>query len=245
MLTPVLEELAAEAAGAWELAKVNSDEAPELSARYGVRGIPNVKLFVDGVPVAEFVGAQPATAVRKFLRDNIPSAADGAVREAAALLEAGEVDAAKAALEGALAAEPGHAAAHLALARIALAAGDVEAVESHAAAIPITAPEADVAGYVRDAVGFARECAAAGGEDAVRARAEAAPDDAEAQYLLGCCHAAAGRFQPALDAFLAVVAADRKLRDDGGRKAMLTVFGLVGIRSELSDAYRRKLSIYV
>ena len=46
-LAPVLERVAAEFAGRMTLVKVNSDEEPEIAARYGVRGIPNCKLFVD------------------------------------------------------------------------------------------------------------------------------------------------------------------------------------------------------
>ena len=47
-LKPVLEKLAAEYAGKFRLAKINSDENQPLAQRYGVRGIPNVKAFVDG-----------------------------------------------------------------------------------------------------------------------------------------------------------------------------------------------------
>jgi putative thioredoxin len=48
VLKPILEKLAGEYQGRFLLAKVNSDEHPQLSARFGVRGIPNVKAFVDG-----------------------------------------------------------------------------------------------------------------------------------------------------------------------------------------------------
>src|SRR5690554_2181023 len=47
-LAPVLEKVARELAGRVRLAKVNSDENPELSATFGVRSIPNVIAFRDG-----------------------------------------------------------------------------------------------------------------------------------------------------------------------------------------------------
>jgi putative thioredoxin len=82
-LTPILEKLAAEYGGRFVLAKVNSDDNPELSARYSVRGIPNVKTFWRGQVVDEFTGALPEKGVREFLNRLIPSPADGLRDEAA------------------------------------------------------------------------------------------------------------------------------------------------------------------
>jgi thioredoxin len=66
-LTPVLEAAVAEREGDVVLAKVDTDASPELSARYAVRGIPNVKAFRNGQVVDEFVGALPRQAVAEFL----------------------------------------------------------------------------------------------------------------------------------------------------------------------------------
>lgn len=59
MLTPVLEELAAEFAGKVKICKVNVDDNPMLAANYGVRGIPALLYFKDGQLANQVVGAVP------------------------------------------------------------------------------------------------------------------------------------------------------------------------------------------
>lgn len=71
-LGPVVEELAAEANGQWELMKVNTDENQGLSAKYGIRGIPAVKMFYRGEVVAEFTGALPKHQIQKWLDTHLP-----------------------------------------------------------------------------------------------------------------------------------------------------------------------------
>jgi len=66
-LGPVLEREAAAREGSVVLAKVDVDANPELSQRYGIRGIPAVKAFRNGHVVSEFVGAQSPQAVAAFL----------------------------------------------------------------------------------------------------------------------------------------------------------------------------------
>ena len=64
VLGPIIERLAAKNNGEWSLVKVNSDEYPEVSAQYGIRSIPNVKLFSKGKVINEFVGALPEPSIR-------------------------------------------------------------------------------------------------------------------------------------------------------------------------------------
>jgi putative thioredoxin len=75
-LGPVLEREAAKRAGKLELVKLDVDANPTLSQSYIIQGIPAVKTFRDGRVVAEFVGAQPATAVERFLDSLFPSEAE-------------------------------------------------------------------------------------------------------------------------------------------------------------------------
>ena len=83
-LSPVLEKLAAEADGAWVLAKVDVDANPQLSAALQVQSIPMVVAVVGGQLVPGFLGALPEAQVRQWLGQlmqvaqqlGMPSAAD-------------------------------------------------------------------------------------------------------------------------------------------------------------------------
>jgi thioredoxin len=66
-LGPVLEKLAAEADGAWMLAKVDVDANPQLSAALQVQSIPMVVAVVSGQIAEAFLGAMPEAQVREWL----------------------------------------------------------------------------------------------------------------------------------------------------------------------------------
>jgi thioredoxin len=97
MLGPVLEKEIEARAGAVELAKLDVDENQDVAAMYSIRGIPAVKAFRNGNVVAEFVGAQPAAAISRFL-DQLsgPSATEQVLAE---LRDSGEAPEVAAALE--------------------------------------------------------------------------------------------------------------------------------------------------
>ncbi len=81
VLSPTLEKAVSAREGKVVLAKLDVDANQELSQRYGIRGIPAVKAFRDGDVVDEFVGAQPAAAVERFIDKIVPSEADALVAE--------------------------------------------------------------------------------------------------------------------------------------------------------------------
>lgn len=59
MLGPVIDEIATEQDGKAVVAKVDVDDAPAISSRYGISSIPALIIFRDGKPVKSFVGLQP------------------------------------------------------------------------------------------------------------------------------------------------------------------------------------------
>ena len=65
MLTPILEQLAAEKGDAVKIGKVNVDDSPDLAAQFGVRSIPMLVFFKDGKQVDSVVGVQSKDALIK------------------------------------------------------------------------------------------------------------------------------------------------------------------------------------
>ncbi len=72
-LGPVLERMATQADGYWELVKINTEEHQALAAAFNIANIPAVKLFVGGKVADQFVGALPELEIRRFLEKALPS----------------------------------------------------------------------------------------------------------------------------------------------------------------------------
>src|SRR5437667_6669921 len=66
-VSPVLDRIAEERAGAIKVVKVNIDEEQGLAERYGIASIPTIVLFKGGEPAAAAIGAQPKGAIEKQL----------------------------------------------------------------------------------------------------------------------------------------------------------------------------------
>jgi thioredoxin 1 len=66
-VAPVLDRIVEDRNGDIKLVKVNIDEQPALSQRFGVQSIPTMILFKNGEPAAAAIGAQPKPALEKAL----------------------------------------------------------------------------------------------------------------------------------------------------------------------------------
>jgi putative thioredoxin len=240
-LGPVLERLAAERDGDFVLAKVNTDEAPDLAYRYRIEAIPAVKAFRDGRPVLEFVGVLPEAQLREFLDRLCPGPADREARQAADL-ETSDPAAAEAQYRSVLEQDPTNDAAVVGLARLLIARGqDAEASDllSRIAPAGDLGTEAERLG----AVLFLRDQARPYGDEAsARRQLAAEPDSAEARYQLGSVLAAEGKYSEALQTLLEAAERDRTLAADKVRPVMVKVFYAVGVRSPLADEYRDRLA---
>ena len=67
MVAPVVEEIAAQYLEKLKVVKVNTDENPQIASQYGIRSIPTLMIFKDGVKVDMVVGAVPKTTLSNTL----------------------------------------------------------------------------------------------------------------------------------------------------------------------------------
>ncbi|GJM35015.1 MAG: thioredoxin [Saprospiraceae bacterium] len=221
-LGPVIEALAEEQKDRWELVKVNTEEAQDIAESYGIKSIPNVKLFHRGEVIGEFTGALGRVAIERWLNENLP---DDRNEELTLLLQNLEQGAsgAIANLENFVEANEDIADARLALAMVLVWTDPVKANDL-VSSIRLGQPQYDSAEDIRtmaELLNFK-----ANGNPISTTLAEAGEALREAQMEKG--------IQLIIDA----VTANKTYQKDLPRRAAIALFRILGPDHALSKSYR-------
>ena len=241
-LKPILEKLAREYGGAFVLAKLNTDEAPQISAALQIRSIPLVVLFIGGRPVDQFMGALPEGQVRAFLDKHIGEQ----VSEAEALRQdaAAEADpaVAEAMLQDALSLEPGHIEVLLDLAARQVDRGGFD--EATALLDTVTpAQRNDRHAALLKRIDLARN-RPEGDPKALAARIAANAKDFDARFALAALQVYEGDFNAAFDQLLEVVLRDKAEWREKARLKLIEWFEACPDAAAVSRG-RRYLGMYL
>ena len=250
MLGPVLEKLAEEYDGKFLLAKVNVDEAQQVATAFGISGIPDVKAIHEGRVIVEFTGVLPEPDLRKFLDSLVPSEEEIALRESIeAAKNVGDETAFAAAevkLREALVEAPTNVEVMVALGEILVAKSQFEEVDRLLEAAGDGGDFSDEVSKLSGRLHLAR--CVEGGPDLGELRAtvaglsDDAPDANETRLRYGCALALGEDYPAALQVLYEAGSADKAFAKEHVREAMVSIFYLAGVRSELSDEYRSKLT---
>jgi putative thioredoxin len=233
MLTPILERQAIEAGGGFRLAKVNVDENPNLALRYGVRGIPAVKAFVDGKVVSEFVGAQPEGRVSLFIQNLVPSEADKELAEAMSLLATRHWAEAEAAFDEVFQADDSNAPAALGLVKSKLMQGKGSQALMILNRFPAGSEWATAEGLKPLAELLAEVEESDPADDL---------NGLSASLLQAARLIARGNLPAAMDGLLDILRQDKSHREGLPKKVMLSLFALLGDEDPLTRQYRDELA---
>ena len=227
MIGPVLEKLAEENKETWELVKVDTDKNQQIAMKYGIRGIPNVKLFKDGKVVNEFTGALPEQSIKDWLKKSIPSKFADKIEHAKIYLNNGDVDTAKAILEDVHKGDINNSEVKVLLAKILL-------FEDQKEALRLTQ---NVDGKLNNI-----ELAEAIGTlaDLLNRDSNSFPDsELKETYISAIDGIRKKDFDSALEKLIEVIRTDRSYDDDGARKACIAIFKYLGEEHEITLKHRR------
>jgi putative thioredoxin len=234
-LSPVLEKLEVAYAGRFTLAKLNSDEQPEiasqLSQMFGVRSIPFCVMFSGGQPVDGFVGALPEAQIREFLDKHVPSADEATAAdeldEAEELLAEGDIATALERLQDAVAIDPSNDLARYEYLRELLKGGRVDdaqrTFEPAAAKVALDSRFAAIGHWLNAFAKAAQARSPAELDAAIAANRR----DFDARFELAQTHFAAQRFTEAMEALLEIVMRDKAWSDGLARKTYVAILELM------------------
>ena len=259
-LSPVLEKLAAEAAGQWILAKVDVDANPQLSAALQVQSIPMVVAVLGGQLVDGFLGAMPEAQVRQWISQVLavaekmgmqltaPAAADETDEDAADddAFAASAVPAG-AGPAGAVPAGPGGrpdgppVPAAYAEARAAMERGDLDGAAQAFEQELKQSPADPVAKTGLAQVNLIRRVSSYDQAQVRKAAAEH-PDDVEAQSKVADIDLASGRIDEAFDRLLGVVRRTSGDERDKARVHLVSLFEILPPRDPHVNRARSTLS---
>ena len=240
-LGPILEKLAGEFHGAFELAKVDTEQEPQIASAFQIRSIPTVFLVMGGQIVDGFQGALPEGQVRQFLKHHGIEPAQPAEDAEPAAAPSVDPHAEVMRLRKAVEAEPDKAELRLDLALALLQTGSAHEAEQLLDALPANLSTDDRTIRARARLGFAALLKDAPPAQTLEAAIAANGDDLRARHLLGVRRIVAGDAEGGLEELLEMLRRNRNFEDGLPRKALIDAFRVVE-DEDLVGRYRRKMS---
>jgi putative thioredoxin len=227
ILAPVLERMASKNEGKWALVKINTEEFPDIATMYGVRGIPNVKLFIGGEVSDEFTGALPEYQIEQWLKKALPSPFTALIDRAAEDTRKGNFAEAIELLEDVLKQEPDNSRVKSMLIRLILFSRPADAARL-SESLEGQPEYSEFCDSVRTMTALLRLKPGSLPEAEVRDR-----------YISAIASLRNQDFDGALDVFIDVLRDNRYYDDDGSRKACIAIFRFLGEDHEITLKHRR------
>lgn len=235
-LGPMLEKLEAAYAGRFRLAKLNSDDVPEiatqLSEMFGVRSIPFCVMFVGGQPVDGFVGAVPEAQIREFLDKHVaPGTPALATDEPAEIIDDGDLEAALTRMQHQVEAEPDNEAARFDYVKALLELGLLNDAKAAFAPVATKAtnaitPHARFAALGHWLSAFDR-VELSFDAPALQAAIASNKRDFEARFALAQGFMTGQRFTEAMDELLEIIMRDKAWNGELARKTYVAILELM------------------
>lgn len=229
ILGPVLERMAEKYKDKFVLVKVNTDENQDIAVKYGIRGIPSVKLFIDGDVADEFVGALPEIKVEEWLKKAIPSEQKHQLEEAKTLFNENKTTEAQKILEIVLNSEPDNEEAKILLGKILVFDDSDKAFKlvENVDGVPENYEQAESIQTIAELLKKSFD------------KNNLSDSEVRENYYSALQDLKSKNFDSALSKFIEIIREDRSYEDDGARRACIAIFKFLGEENEITQKYRR------
>lgn len=249
-LIPALEAAVNATNGAVLMAKINVDENQQIAAALKIQSIPTVFAFFQGRPVDAFQGAQPDSAIKKFVeklvhiaKQSAPDAIDvpEALKAAAQALAEKDFGTAQGIYTHILHQDEKNAQAYVGLVRTLIGAGAVDQAQHLVETAPPEIAKQNTFAEAKTALELAQQ--KPGGNSGVLAQKVAQnPADHQARFDLALAQFAEGHKEEAIDNLIDIVRQSRAWNEDGARKQIVKFFEAMGSADPITVQGRKKLS---
>lgn len=250
-LMPVLEQLVGAREGKVAMAKVNIDQSPELAQAFRVQSVPMVVALYKGQPITGFAGVRPPKDIDHLIEQliamhnqNQPEALDipAALKDAALLLDAGDLGAAQQLYAAILSQDALQVEAYLGMVRVMIAAREFDAAAAMIADAPSQISSHASFAAAQTALDLAQNAQNAGDMATLESRMTLDPNDLQAKFEYAEACFAHGHKDKAVDALIAIIRINRTWEDDRAKSLLLKYFEGWGFADPSSVAGRKKLS---
>lgn len=237
MLKPMLEKLVQEQD--FVLAKVDIDQSQDLASTYGIEGVPDVRVVHQGQMYQGFVGALPEPQLRQWLDQvmaqlsstGVKSELDEQLEAVQTAIATGDTETAKTLIATLMDQYPQERKVAIAAAKFLIAQDRLDTAEKLLIFIDDTDREYGAqARALRELMQLKLQSV-----DPILNH------ELDTPFFQAVRQTLSEQYNEALQGFLEITRRDRKYRSDGARKAMITIFDLLGAEHPLTQEYRRNL----
>lgn len=240
-LMPVLEKLANEYQGQFQLAKINADEQQQLTASLGVRSLPTVILVKDGQAVDGFNGALPESEIRAVLDKHVEAPTEDPYEKAHRLWEQGDVEGALAILTELNQKDPDNLKVLIDIAQLKAELGDIETAEQVLDSLPPEEKMQTQAKQLAARIKFIKQAGELPPVAELEKTLEANPKDPAALHQLALQHVLKEQNAEAMELLIRLMQADAGYKDGVAKTTLIELFDKLGNANPDVRAYRRKL----
>ena len=247
-LGPNIEKAVSGTNGKVVLAKVNIDENQEIAAQLRVQSIPTVYAFVDGQPVDGFMGAQPESAIKDFVKkvsdlNKSGPNIDEMLENANSLYKEKNYPDAGEAFETILSIDAEKKEAISGYIRSLIGLKKYEAASDFISSIEDKLKADNLVKEAIAALDLSLKAEGASSKTSeLRMKIESNPKDMDSRQQLAIALYGAGEIENALDCLLDSINFDRNWNEEAARKQLVEFFSAIGLQDPIVVSARKRLS---